>query len=140
MLQDWQYCKEDLVPSQELFSARVHFNFSDKIWTSWLFFLIFVRSDKAGLEQFGTSNKKKKAGGNTLSITTIITAFPMTSIATLPKISLFSDTFYDNRQSTNVHLPVPFLSPKSVFINKIFSAKQINLLLILYSSLLLLRK
>lgn len=47
----------------------------------------------------------------------------MTSAAILPKVDLFSNKLYDNKQSDNEHMLVLSLSSKSVSGNNIFSGK-----------------
>lgn len=101
-LQNKQNCKEDPVLSQELFvekfyNARVYLNLGKEICASWSIFSIFVKFDKANLEQSNASGKKEEVGNNGLVITRIGTAFFITSIATLPKMSFFGNTLCDNQ-------------------------------------------
>lgn len=56
-------------------------------------------------------------------MSTTTTATLTTSIATLPKMSLFSNTLCNNKKSNNKHAPVLFLSSKSVSGDKISSGK-----------------
>lgn len=52
-----------------------------------------------------------------------MTAFPIISAATLPKMDLFSNMLHDNGQSANMHALLPSFSPKSVFDNEIHFGK-----------------
>ena len=127
-LQDWQHCKKDLVSSQKLFvdklyNAGIHLNLSEEICASRPLVLIPIKSDKAGLEQFGASGKEEEAGSNASYTTTTTNAFTTTSAATPPKVGFFSDTLCDNLQSANRHALMPSSSPKSVFDNEILSSK-----------------
>lgn len=100
-LQNWQHCKEDPVPSQELFvdepyNAGVYLNLSKKICACRPLVFILVKSNKAGLEQSGASGKKAEAGSNALCTFMTTNASTTTSAATLSKVGLFGNTLCNN--------------------------------------------
>lgn len=100
-LQDWQHCKEDPIPSRELFfdelyNAGIHLNLDGEICAGQPFVLILVRSDKIGLEQSGASDKEGEAGGNALCTTTTTNASITTSATIPPKVDPFGNTLCDN--------------------------------------------
>lgn len=126
--QDWQHCKEDPVPSRELFidelyNIGVHLNLGREICTSRPLVLISVRSDKAGLEQSGASGKEGKTGDNTSYMITITNASTTTSTTTPPKVGAFGNTLRDNLQFANGYPFMPSLSSKSISGNEIHSDK-----------------
>lgn len=129
--QDWQHCKEDPVPSRELFvkklyDAGVHLNLAGEICSGRPLLLIPVGSDRSGVEHSGVSGKdgqcsNGKAGGNAPSTTTPTS--PTTSAATPPKVHHSGNTLRDNQQSAVVHASVSSTSPKPASGDKISSGK-----------------
>ncbi|MCJ1349570.1 hypothetical protein MMC31_007811 [Peltigera leucophlebia] len=128
--QDWQQCKEDPIPSrelyvEELYNAGVHLNLGGEICAGRLLFPIPVTFNKTGPEQSGVSGKEGQCsygetGANAPSTTITTSAHPTTSAATFPMVGHSGNTHYE---TTDTPLSLPFLLPKPVFGNEIPSGK-----------------
>ena len=104
MSQDWQYCKEDPIPSRELFVEKlynigVYLNLDKEICMGHFFLSIPVRYNRTGVKQSGVSGKDGqysygKVSDNASSIT--MPAPSITSATTLPKVSHSSNAVCDN--------------------------------------------
>ncbi|MCJ1342679.1 hypothetical protein MMC31_000866, partial [Peltigera leucophlebia] len=135
--QDWQQCKEDPVPSrelyvEELYNAGVHLNLGREICAGRPFLPIFVISDKTGPEQTGVSGKEGQysygeIGANAPSTTMTTSAYPTTSAATSSQwVSLAIRIARPPTRLPFCHLCYPNLSLATRFL----PAKQMSMLLV----------
>lgn len=94
MLHDWQYCKEDPIPSREffvekLYNTKIYINLAEKICASQPFLLISDKFDRVSIEKLSISGKKGQCNYRKANINKPFMTMPNFSIisATTPSIT-----------------------------------------------------